>query len=90
MSEAPHGTWNQAGIKRLRWRCRRGMLELDQLLTRWIDARADSGTVDDFDNFARLLECEDDLLWSWFMQRAPVSDPHLSDLSDEILALPPR
>src|SRR3546814_5616419 len=28
---------DEAELRRLRWRCRRGMKELDQLLNRWLD-----------------------------------------------------
>ena len=54
-------------IKRLRWRCRRGMRELDQLMLRYLDCRW--STADDSERklFLQLLECEDDKLWRWFM-----------------------
>ena len=34
---AAAGVSDDAELKRLRWRCRRGMRELDQLLVRWLD-----------------------------------------------------
>ena len=33
----PGATDNEVELKRLHWRCRRGMRELDQLLVRWLD-----------------------------------------------------
>ena len=56
-------------IKRLRWRCRRGMRELDQLMLRYLDQRWP--TADDAGRalFLQLLDCEDDKLWRWFMGR---------------------
>ncbi|MFO0028940.1 MAG: succinate dehydrogenase assembly factor 2 [Pseudomonadota bacterium] len=56
-------------VARLRWRCRRGMRELDQLFAGWLDhhgAAADPATVDAFE---ALLMVEDSELWAWCMGR---------------------
>jgi antitoxin CptB len=45
--------------KRLRWRCRRGMLENDIVLTRWLDAVEACGgglREDEIDALDRLLD----------------------------------
>ena len=40
MSGAAGGSADdEATLRRLRWRCRRGMRELDQLMVRWLDGR---------------------------------------------------
>lgn len=50
---------------RLRWRCRRGMRELDQLLGWWLDARYPrSGDVEKA-AFSTLLDEQDPQLWDW-------------------------
>lgn len=54
-------------IKRLRWRCRRGMRELDQLMLRYLDCRWSIADDDERKLFLHLLDCEDDKLWRWFM-----------------------
>ena len=54
-------------IKRLRWRCRRGMRELDQLMLRYLDARWPIADDAERKLFLQLLDCEDDKLWRWFM-----------------------
>ena len=54
-------------IKRLRWRCRRGMRELDQLMLRYLDCRWPIADDDKRKLFLQLLDCEDDKLWRWFM-----------------------
>jgi len=66
-------------IKRLRWRCRRGMRELDQLMLRYLDQRW--LTADDAERafFLQLLDCEDDKLWRWFMG---LERPENADLDD--------
>ena len=54
-------------IKRLRWRCRRGMRELDQLMLRYLDQRWLIADDEERKLFLHLLDCEDDKLWRWFM-----------------------
>lgn len=75
-------------IRRLRWHCRRGMLELDQLLLRWLDREALSANETDTAIFQRLLAVEDDQLWRWVMGLQHPDDKELSDLLQRILALP--
>ena len=84
MSEA-----DEIELKRLRWRCRRGMRELDQLFGRYLErewARAsDAGRG----VFLRLLDCEDDKLWRWFMGYEQCPDDALASLIQRIRQLPP-
>ena len=65
---------------RLRWQCRRGMLELDVLLNRFMDQGY--GELDDADRarFADLLDFEDQLLLDWFMGYAIPADPGIGRL----------
>lgn len=51
----------------LRWRMRRGMRELDMILTRWFDARYAAADADERAAFHSLLDTEDPDLWSWVM-----------------------
>lgn len=76
-------------LKRLRWRCRRGMRELDQLLTRYLDHAwpEDSGAQRGV--FLELLDCEDDRLWHWFMGHEEPADAQLAALVARIRDLPP-
>lgn len=68
---------------RLAWRCRRGMRELDVLLSDWLEHCFDSSTDALQFDFARLLECEDDLIWDWLTgRRAP--EPDMSVLVEKI------
>jgi len=70
---------------RLRWRCRRGMRELDALLERWLDRHFADAGVEQRAAFDRLLECEDDRLWAWATGRARPEDPALAALMDQIV-----
>lgn len=74
--------------QRLRWRCRRGMRELDQLFTRYLDRVWTDATADERLGFERLLACEDDRLWRWFLGYEAPDDSELHALVERIRALP--
>lgn len=48
---------------RIRWRCRRGLLELDIVLDRFLQRELDGLSASDLDAFKRLLELSDNDLW---------------------------
>ncbi len=50
--------------RRLAWRCRRGMLELDIILQRFVKAQFDSLTLAEMQAFDELLELPDNEFWS--------------------------
>ena len=62
---------------RLLWASRRGMLELDLILTPFVENVYDTLSADDQLRFEVLLECEDQTLFMWFMQRENPSDPNM-------------
>ncbi|MDE0785627.1 MAG: succinate dehydrogenase assembly factor 2 [Porticoccaceae bacterium] len=62
---------------RLVWASRRGMLELDLILAPFVENVYDSLTEDDQLRFEVLLECEDQTLFMWFMQREQPTDPNM-------------
>ncbi|MCF7220590.1 succinate dehydrogenase assembly factor 2 [Marilutibacter chinensis] len=74
---------------RLRWRCRRGMRELDQLFERYLEREWRGAPSDERDVFLRLLDTEDDRLWHWFMGHDRAADAELQSLVDRIRSLPP-
>ena len=76
-------------LRRLRWRCRRGMRELDRLLERWLDREWTASSEAERAGFLRLLDVEDDRLWRWFMGHEATSDVELHALVERIRALPP-
>jgi len=79
---------DQAELRRLRWRARRGMRELDVLFTRYLDRAWADESEQQRGVFLRLLDCEDDRLWRWFMGYEEVPDDELRAFVQRILALP--
>ena len=80
---------DDAELRRLRWRCRRGMRELDQLLTRWLDREWARASESERGVFLRLLDCEDDRLWRWFLGHEIAPDVELDALIQRMRTLPP-
>ena len=69
---------------RLVWASRRGMLELDLILAPFVENVYDSLTEDDQLRFEVLLECEDQTLFMWFMQREQPIDPNMQRILQTI------
>lgn len=62
-------------MRRLRWQCRRGLLELDILFGRFLEQRYSSLNTDERGAFQRLLEQPDQTLLSWIQgQNEPPPD----------------
>ena len=72
----------------LRWRCRRGMRELDQLLQRYLERGWPQADDHERSLFLRLLDCEDDKLWQWCMGQDRPEDVELHGLVQRIIELP--
>ncbi|MFL0803109.1 MAG: succinate dehydrogenase assembly factor 2 [Agarilytica sp.] len=62
-------------INRLRWACRRGMLELDLVLLPFLENTFSSLSEDDQLLFEQLLEGEDQDMFGWFLRRVEPEDP---------------
>ena len=71
-------------ISRLRWQCRRGMLELDVALMRFLDEDYGQLTATQKAAFVRLLEMQDQVLHGWLMGRAIPEDPVFRELMDQL------
>ena len=74
---------------KLRWRCRRGMRELDQLLLRYLDREWAAAPESERAVFLRVLESEDDKLWRWVMGRERPEAEDIHALVVRIADLPP-
>ncbi|GLX81422.1 FAD assembly factor SdhE [Thalassotalea eurytherma] len=70
---------------RLRWACRRGMLELDVLFLPFVDNSFDDLSDEQKLTFERLLECDDPDLFAWFMGHQICKDAALNDMVKHIL-----
>ena len=72
-------------INRLYWHSRRGMLELDVLLVPFTKEVYATLNQVDRDLYVRLLTCEDQDMFGWFMERAESEDPELQRMVRMIL-----
>ena len=65
-------------LARLKWACRRGMLELDVLLLPFVEEAFDSLSYEDQETFERLLTSDDPDLFAWIMGHQKCKDPELA------------
>ena len=72
-------------MKRLFWHSRRGMLELDVLLLPFLQEAYSDLEPADKELFSKLLTCEDQDMFGWFMQRSEPDDPDLKRMVRMIL-----
>ena len=61
-------------MDKLRWQCRRGMLELDYALSDFLEQRYPDLPRDQQALFVRMLDFEDQLLLDWLMGNVVLSD----------------
>ena len=71
---------------RLKWACRRGMLELDVLFMPFVEKGYDELSETDKLTFERLLTCQDPELFAWFMGHETCEDEALNAMVKHILA----
>ena len=65
--------------ERLRWRCiRRGLLEVDIALTRFLDQTFERLNDDEQQAFVELADMEDHDLWHLISGQAEIDDPRLA------------
>jgi antitoxin CptB len=69
---------DDANFKRLQWQCRRGMLELDLFLQRFLQERYSSLNGKEQIIFERLLENNDQDLFVWLTGREVAVDPEMA------------
>ena len=67
-------------INRLSWASRRGMLELDLMLLPFLEKIYPTLDLDDQKRYWKLLECEDQDLWSWLLKSKVSDDPDLQKI----------
>lgn len=84
MSETPPSS-EKAEFNRLWWHSRRGMLELDNLLIPFMEEAFRDLDAEDQARYKKLLTCEDNDMFEWFMQRSRPADPDLQRMVDIIL-----
>jgi antitoxin CptB len=72
---------------RLRWRCRRGMKELDVLLERFAQQLLPQASVADCRVFSELLDLPDPLLAGYLLGGEVPAEPHLAQAIGRMRAL---
>ncbi len=70
--------------RKLLWRCRRGMKELDVVLERYARAHLERASEAERQVFARLLDLPDPELAEYFLGHATPDDPDLARLTRAI------
>ena len=73
-------------LARLRWRCRRGMRELDRILEGFLEAGYRELPAAEKQRFAEILEYPDPDLHAYLVGRAEPSDPAVARLLHSIRA----
>lgn len=69
---------------RLRWQCRRGMLELDELLQSYLHHRYADADANEQDAFRALLKLSDQELFDYFFGALAPADPKLCHVIEQI------
>ena len=75
-----------AHLGKLRWRCRRGIRELDVLLTRYLDEHYREASPACQEAFRELLDSQDPLIYAWFLGHLAPPSPRLGALIAQITA----
>ena len=74
----------QERLNRIRWRSRRGMLENDLVLTRFLDVRGRSLTEDEVAMLDCLLDLSDNELWDLIAGRHESLDASVGPLLEQL------
>jgi antitoxin CptB len=69
---------------RLRWSCRRGMRELDELLTRYLDEQYPGAGPAEQAAFLQLLDSPDTDLHSYCLRRSLPANPAVREVIERI------
>lgn len=77
-------------LNRCYWRSRRGLLELDLLLPPFVSERFETLSGAQRAALHRLLDCDDQDIWSWMQQRAEPDDAGVGEVVGLIRAFNER
>lgn len=65
---------------RIKWACRRGMLELDLILLPFFDQYFDTLSAMQKEAFVKLLECPDPDIFNWLMAYSEADNNELKEI----------
>ena len=74
------GDTRMSDLERIRWRCRRGLLELDLVLAAFLRDGLAQLSAPELQAFTRLLEAADNDLWDWVSGAGEPTDAELGAL----------
>ncbi len=85
MTQIMTGVMTEVEKKRLAWRCRRGMLELDIVLQKFIDSHFASLSEAELEQLDALLDFPDNDFWDLISTRKEISgNKHLHSLLNKL------
>lgn len=68
----------------IRWNCRRGKLELDIMLERFVEQRLDGLSAEEFSAFERFLDLSDEIMLDFLLERAAPAEQSFQRLTQMI------
>ena len=71
-------------ISRLRWRCRRGMRELDDVLLNYLERIYPEATAEHQQAFCQLLDCQDPEVLAYLTARSRPPGKDLEEIIESI------
>ena len=77
-------------MARLKWRCRRGMRELDFLLGRYLEEDYPGVSAQEQEAFRAFLELPDPMIFSWITGRERPPEGLVSEIVNRLLQQPGR
>jgi antitoxin CptB len=80
---------NMVSRSRLFWQCRRGSLELDTLLTRYLEQRYDFAPTTEQAAFSQLLSLEDQQIFQYLSGQSKPETVEITNLVTQISSLIP-
>ena len=69
---------------RLRWQCRRGMLELDLMLESFVEKRYEDLPIKSKKAFHQLLNCQDQILLDYLLGQDVPTDKDIADVAKQV------
>lgn len=70
----------ELNLKKIRWHCRRGMLELDMMLHAFFDQAFEGLSQHKKNLFVKLLSFTDQELYQWLIGHSVPDDPEMQDM----------
>ncbi|MDG2088161.1 MAG: succinate dehydrogenase assembly factor 2 [Arenicellaceae bacterium] len=72
---------------KIRWRCRRGVRELDVLLTQFLDHSYDTLSNSEKTAFCKLLEVQDPIIMDWIFARSSSDEKDVQGIVEKLANL---